>query len=197
MKYIIGNPFGLKIDTIELTDDSVTKAKLNADIVGIDTGTGKMNAFNSTNCKSLDGSNLTNVEVGEGHITIRPNNYSSIAQGTWTWVITDHNAFTNDTAKAQNDELHYKVFLAVGTYTVKLSYREAGSMGIATIYLDDSSKGTIDMYAGGGADAVGEVSSIAVATAGLYTLKIKIATKNGSATDYQCNLQNIVVFRTA
>jgi len=57
------NFFGASIDTSEITDGAVTFAKLNPDIVGIDTTTGKINDINSTNFKSLDGNNLTGTSA--------------------------------------------------------------------------------------------------------------------------------------
>lgn len=48
-------------NTLSVKDNGVGKAKLNADIVGITTATGKVNNINTTNFTSLDGVNLTNT----------------------------------------------------------------------------------------------------------------------------------------
>jgi len=48
-------------NTVSVKDDGITTAKLNADIVGIETATGKVNTINTTNFKSLDAVNLTNT----------------------------------------------------------------------------------------------------------------------------------------
>lgn len=46
-------------NTLSIKDDGVDITKLNADVVGIDTTSGKVNTINSTNFKDLSGSNLT------------------------------------------------------------------------------------------------------------------------------------------
>lgn len=61
---------GIQVDETSLTKagnvisvkaDGIGFAKLNADIVGIDTASGKVNSINTTNFSSLDGVNLTNT----------------------------------------------------------------------------------------------------------------------------------------
>jgi len=56
-----GTSLSLSNKKFSVKDDGITTAKLNADIVGIDTASGKVNDINATNFKDLDGSDLTDV----------------------------------------------------------------------------------------------------------------------------------------
>lgn len=86
-------------------------------------------------------------------------------------------------AAAINDERSNSFFLRAGTYTFRLRGLTTNAAGIATVYVDGVSQGTIDMYAVSAASGVGTLS-IAVLTDGYHTLNLKMASKNGSSSNY-------------
>lgn len=138
---------------------------------------------------------------GEAHINIVPQNYSAIIQGTFvtgTGYGTIGGAGFVTSAPAQNDELNYVVFLAAGTYTIIAHGMQGSDKGITTFYVDATSAGTMDWYNGAPTiDNRKTITNVAVATAGLKTLKVKAATKNASASGYGFGISNITLYRTA
>lgn len=127
--------------------------------------------------------------------------YTSV-QGTWA-VNFDANyygafRFDNGGSRAQNDEITYQVFLMAGTYTFSLYQRKSTDIGIATISIDGSSIGTIDGYAAAPAvNSKSDITGAVVASSGLKTISIKMATKNGSSTHYGLYGGYMVWTRTA
>lgn len=98
---------------------------------------------------------------------------------------------------AQNAEVYWPVVLSKGTWTFSLMHVTASDAGIYSIQIDSVEKGTIDGYSGSGAaNTVSTVVGITVATTGKYTLKVKMATKNGSSSSYYGYLQSIRMIRT-
>ncbi len=139
-------------------------------------------------------------DLGEGHITILPWNYSAITQGTWVFWATSGQwagyTFENST-QAQNDQIDYQVYLVAGTYTfVLLAYHQTNS-AILTLLIDAASVGTIDTYGAGLANQRSTITSISVTTAGLKTVSFKAATKNASSSSYYLWLSAAALFRTA
>lgn len=86
-------------------------------------------------------------------------------------------------AAAINDERSNSFFLRAGSYTFRLRGLTTSASGIATIYIDGVSQGTIDMYAGAAASAANTLA-ITVISDGYHTLNIKMASKNGSSSNY-------------
>ena len=86
-------------------------------------------------------------------------------------------------AAAINDERSNSFFLRAGTYTFRLRGLTTNAAGIATIYIDGVSQGTIDMYAAAAASGAGTLS-ITVVGDGYHKLNIKMASKNGSSSNY-------------
>lgn len=138
---------------------------------------------------------------GEGHITILPWSYDSIAQGTWGVGISSSAimcGWITNSSNADADELHFKVYLDAGTYSFRMMVREAADRGIVDIYLDAVEIASFDWYAAAGASNVVKTETgIVVGAAGLYTLKLKIDGKNGSSSGYKLYCQYIALWRTA
>ena len=140
--------------------------------------------------------------AGEGHITIFPESYDSITQGTWGSYTTSGMwsgfAFQNLSSSAQNDQVNYKVYLAVGTYNFCLLHPKYNSCGIATIYFGATNEGTIDLYSSGTVYIYRSlITGIVISTPGIYTISIKIATKNPSSSGYYAAFNAISLWRTA
>lgn len=129
-------------------------------------------------------------DVGEGLICILPHMYDSIIQGTWTFTADANQVFlegiwNNITGAGQNDELEYKIYLDIGIYVFGLLGAKATNGGIITVSIDGVSVGTIDQYNGSSVyDQLLTITGITLSTKGLKTVSLKMATKNGSSSDY-------------
>jgi hypothetical protein len=140
--------------------------------------------------------------IGQGHITILPWHYSGITQGTWVFLADSAQIgtfiFTNNTTHAQNDRIDYKVYLAAGTYTFSVLCETHPGSPIITLLFDEASQGTVDLYSASQTrNVIKTITGIVVATAGLYTVSIKAATRHASANDWLFYLSSISLFRTA
>ena len=152
---------------------------------------------------TYDGSAWNAVAVaatdGDGHITLMPTAFDVIA-GSFSiglnaaWLF--YSSIGNN-AGAQNDEINAQITLAAGTYTFRLNCNRDSSQGITTLFLDETNIGTLDFYGAGDKNFSQDLTSVTVATGGLKTFKIKILTKNGSATHYGLMLHVVGIFRTA
>jgi hypothetical protein len=148
----------------------------------------------------LGGGIQTPTEIGEGHISILPFNYSSVIQGTWALVNESSQAFNYylyNSSNAQNDQIDFKVYLAAGTYTFKELIHKTSDSAILTLLIDGISQGTIDHYDGSGAyNILASITGIVISTPGLKTLSLKAATRNVSATGWYLYLTALSLFRT-
>ncbi|KKN72608.1 hypothetical protein LCGC14_0408500 [marine sediment metagenome] len=140
-------------------------------------------------------------EAVEGHLTLLPWNYNSIGQGTW--VISIDSVFALNTrfwnpTQADGDNVTYKVYLAAGTYTLRILGRTQNVYGIGDIYIDAAEVASFDWYSGSTIEAVVfSQTSISVATSGFKDIKIIVDGKNGSSSSYYINLHSIAFWRTA
>ena len=143
--------------------------------------------------KVVDGFN------GEGHITIQPY-HASADDGTF--------ALSIDTSKAHNilwagtttinNWCSYKVFLAKGTYDIRLLSNKSTNHGIYSAYLDADKVGEVDSYAA--SPVVNQqltISDIVVTESKLYTLKFLQESKNASSTAYRMIINGLALYRTA
>lgn len=140
-------------------------------------------------------------EKGEGHITILGKNYSEIIQGTAT-LTTHTNRFLGKifytTSTLINDEIHYKVYLTKGTYTFKYHSDKSTTCGIVTVRIDNTIINTYDQYyAGTEYDQEFEETGIVISKSKLYTIKLKVESKNASATAYRIYVGILTFFRTS
>jgi hypothetical protein len=99
---------------------------------------------------------------------------------------------------AQNDEINFDVTLAAGTWTIEILHNTSTDLGIYSVQLDGVEVGIIDGYAGTGAYNVrGSVTGVSVSSAGKKRLKLKMATKNASSSNYYGSISHIQLRRTA
>lgn len=97
----------------------------------------------------------------------------------------------------QNNYIEWDIWLEAGTYKCALIYRRNTDAGIFHIQLDGVDKGTVDSYAAAfDNNNYTEVGSIAVASAGLKTFTLKMASKNASSSNYAGNIQSCAWIRT-
>jgi len=153
--------------------------------------------FNDVALKNYD-----DPGFGEGHITILPWNSSVITQGTWEAVLSSERVnyyYFRNSSNAQNDQIDYKVFLAAGTYTLRIVTATSAAYAIITILIDGVSIGTIDLYSAATVNYVlKSLTEISISLAGLKTLSFKVATRNASnTTGWYAELNSIALFRSA
>jgi hypothetical protein len=99
---------------------------------------------------------------------------------------------------AQNDYIEWDISLAAGTWTFELIGLINTASGIVNVQLDGSSVGTIDMYNSAEIKVYGQrVAGISVSASGKKRLKLLMATKNASSTNYYLQLEHIQFKRTA
>jgi len=114
--------------------------------------------------------------------------YKTIIQGTWAVEIHDvrvHNHVFNNSSLTINDEIEYDIFSVAGEKTFELRCTTNIYGGIITIYLDDVSQGTIDLYYA--TDNYNDIKTLAVTVVGtkMHSLKLKVTGKNPSSNNYQ------------
>ena len=139
--------------------------------------------------------------IGEGHITILPMSYSSIGAGTWSQGINANsylNGYFFNTSSADADNASYKVYLAKGTYTLRLVHTKASTGAIVDIDIDGVEKGSVDLYAASTSyNEIYSVTGIVVAASGLATIRLRSDGRNGSASGYTCYVVFLSLWRTA
>ena len=154
----------------------------------------------STQTTGIKWANPVVVTAGGSPIEIIPWELTSI-QGTWVGAVDTtyfaSNYFNNSTS-AQNDEFSFQAFLMEGTWSFKIIGQEWGNGAISTIAIDASDVGTMDWYAGASSCIVSRtINNIAVATSGLKTITVKLATRNGSSSGWAMHFSTIQLTRTA
>ena len=113
--------------------------------------------------------------------------YTSIIQGTWIHSIGGGRAYAYwllNSPAALNDEIEYTVFAGAGTKTFELFCSTGIGRGIITVYLDDVSLGTIDLYSDPSELNVFKPLAATVVGGGAHTIRIKVTGKNPLATGY-------------
>jgi hypothetical protein len=141
---------------------------------------------------------LFTPQVGEGHITIYPWNYSAVVAGTWANVQSGSyiwSSYWANSTHADLDQISYKAYMDIGTYTASFMVWSSTSTAILDLLIDSTSVGTVDTY-GAGLHAIKTIASIAV-TRGIKTIGIKANGRNGSSSDNYIILFGISLFRTA
>lgn len=101
---------------------------------------------------------------------------------------------------AQNEYSEWKVWLPAGTWSLVAITSNYSFSGILTATLDGgASLGTIDTYQGGASyfNNLGTITGIVVPTTGIYTLRLKAATKHASSSGYESYIQWLQFRRTA
>lgn len=108
------------------------------------------------------------------------------------------NGYISHASAAQNDTVYYDFWLAAGTYQVDILTHQSTGMGIATVALDGTTLGTIDMYAGVSAwNTTTTFTGATIAASGIKRLLLTMATKNGSSSGYNYRLGSVCLTRTA
>lgn len=148
-----------------------------------------------TNPKLYDG------VIGEGHITILPFMYNQIIQGTWSGVGGTEAwgyRFFQNTSNTDGDGLNFKVYLAKGTYTLKLLGVTSDSYGIIDIDIDGTEVATDDWYSSSMvSDIVKTHTDITISESGIKTVTLRVDGKNASSSGYYTKVLFITLYKTA
>lgn len=128
--------------------------------------------------------------------------------GTWSNILANSSmpwyAGIENITQAQNDEMTLQVALDAGTWTMAMLYAKNADTGIATFSLSGTaltalggSATTIDGYAAAVAATKTDITGIVVPSPTAYDLRVLIATKNASATQYRMRISGFIFTRTA
>lgn len=100
-------------------------------------------------------------------------------------------------AGAQNSYIECDTWQDTGTYKYAHIYNKNADEGTYSIRIDGVEKGTIDAYNAAASDNnYSEVTAITVATAGVKTFRLQMATKNASSSGYWAYVQSTKWIRT-
>ena len=124
-----------------------------------------------------------------------------VAQTNWSSLTilagTYFGAYTSSSG-AQNAEINWDLLLGAGTYTLDLFHFQGTNRGVYTISINGVDIGTtVDGYAAAGAHTKSQITGIAVAIAGVQRLRVLMATKNASSTNYLGAIEGLALTRTA
>ncbi len=144
-------------------------------------------------------------KVGESLLVIHPHQFVNVT-GTWT-PATDANVtlpwYTHylglDTHNI-NDKCRVKILLQAGTYTLKLWYWKGTTAGIIDVTLGGTVVvNDLDFYNAGGLtyNNISTTTGIVIPAGDLINLDIEVVSKNGGSGDYGCQIQGIILYRTA
>lgn len=126
--------------------------------------------------------------------------FASAASGSWVFGADSASLMAGwvQAGATQNEYIEYPVYLISGTYSFYLLHCKDTNRGIYTFALDGSSIGTIDGYNGSTSrNQTGSITGVSVASSGLKTLRVTMATKNASSSAYQATIQLITIIKTA
>lgn len=98
----------------------------------------------------------------------------------------------------QNAEVSWEVSLSAGTWTFQLAHVLNANRGIYTVQIDGVTVGTIDGYTASGAPVTfSNITGISVASGGVHTVRLLMATKNASSSAYYGTPSFLAFTRTA
>jgi hypothetical protein len=120
--------------------------------------------------------------------------------------------FVKASTAAVNNEINWDIVLGQGTWTFELMSQKTTTYGIATVQLSvdgsaftnvgsapyNGSASTIDTYNASLIHNVRDrITGITIGTTGIYRLKLLMATKNASSTNFTGAIQHAAFWRTA
>lgn len=148
-------------------------------------------------------SGLTTV-VDEFEINALTKSASNVNWSTFTQSSTRFNGFERASTTAQDCEVVFKLpnTLRAGTWTLALAYMQAADSGIFTISVSPDATtwtdidSSIDSYLVSGGVATRSEAAGLVIAASMQYLRLKMHTKNASATGYKGRISGIYGVRT-
>jgi hypothetical protein len=157
--YTSYNILGSSVEASEITDATITNAKLNTNV--------------GSRYKIYFPTQYDSVTAGTWTLS-RDENY--------------HYDQVMNSNGADSEEIVYKIWLPKGNTTFYIYLKKGTNGGILEVLLDTTSQGTIDCYNGSATYNNRESVSLTVSEAGQYDLKLKCNGKNASSSGYQLSL---------
>ena len=118
-----------------------------------------------------------------------------VSNGTWSWVSDVDQAlggYLRNSSNAKNDEIRIPFYVpSTDARTLNLRIRTGSQGGIVTVYVDNSSQGTVDFYSSSTGYNVIKTLSITPARAGMNVFKLEVSGKNASSSGYFCYLSEM------
>lgn len=149
-----------------------------------------------------DAATVGQIVVNEFEIVGLTKAVSNVNYATFTQSSGRFLAFERASSNAQNDEVVFQlpIILRAGTWTLALTHHTANNNGIYTLAMSADAAAwtdiaTFDGYAASAAATRTEVTGLTVA-AGMAYVRLKMATKNGSSTNYGGRVNGIFGIRT-
>lgn len=122
------------------------------------------------------------------------------ASSAFATVATGSNFYLNGVrgGAVQNSYVEYNLPLAAGTWDATIYGATANSYGIGTLSIDGTDVGTADFYSAATVNATSKtIAGITVAATGKKAVRLRMATKNGSSSNYDLYWSAIGLRRTA
>jgi len=118
-----------------------------------------------------------------------------VSNGTWSWVSDVDQAlggYLRNSSNAKNDEIRIPFYVpSTDARTLNLRIRTGTQGGIVTVYVDNSSQGTVDFYSSYTGYNVIKTLSITPARVGMNVFKLEVTGQNSSSGGYYCYLSEM------
>jgi len=118
-----------------------------------------------------------------------------VIEGTWAWASDTDQAlggWLRNSSNANHDEIRIPFYVpSTDARTLNLRIRTGSQGGIVTVYVDNSSQGTVDFYSSSTGYNVIKTLSITPARAGMNVFKLEVSGKNASSGGYYCYLSEM------
>ncbi len=135
---------------------------------------------------------------GQEWINVLATPFSNVGFNTIAQASADYYGGELQSDGTQNDEVVFQKYLQAGTYTLDLFHKTQTTRGIYSIYIDGVLLGTtIDGYSASGASTRSTIANITIATSNLHSIRLLMATKNGSSSTYTGVIHGISLTRTS
>jgi len=140
--------------------------------------------------------------LGGDYIVLSIMGETAVGAGTWSYAhdvsASEGGNLSNAGSHADGDNISFEAYMEVGTYTLQLIVVTAASYGILDVDVDAAEVGSHDCYSAGTVYNVDmKTTSIAMGTAGLKTIRLRVDGKHGSSSDHYVSISSIRLYRTA
>lgn len=126
-----------------------------------------------------------------------PSAYSG-ASRAWVTAATFYGGYMS-VGNSSGNYVEYEFYAPAGTYTLTVAYALGSFCGIVATAIDGAAAlaTTIDMYAASPTyHQSTAITSVAIATSGMHTVRFSSSSKNGSSSGYYVNISGFSLKRT-
>jgi hypothetical protein len=139
------------------------------------------------------------ASAGAPSIPLTPNfssdNFQAVL-GTWVTTFNSSQAsgsYWRNNPASLNDEFQINLTAKAGNWNLNLLGMTASNYGIITVYLGNTSLGTIDWYSTTQVYNVTKSLAINIPTSGVIILRLKVTGKNASSSGYLIGITKIQI----